>query len=119
MWTKFGTPTGAARLAAVTALQAYPGVERLDWLADRVLNDGQAFISYHAAVGLLAAANDLPEDDLPAVDRWLRRIGMPFEPQSGRGRALTAAREAVERRLSGRSAAAGRARGGRGRGGRG
>jgi hypothetical protein len=92
--------SGGERLAAVTALQAFPDPARIDWLAERVLHDEQAFISYHAAVALLASANDLPAGDLPAVERAVTRIGMPFDPQSGRGRALAAAREAVARRLS-------------------
>jgi hypothetical protein len=93
--------SGGLRLAAIAALQAFPDVRRLEWLEDRVLRDDHAFLRYQATVALLAAANELPRDDLPALRRTLTVIGHPeMNALSGRMRTLGAAREAVRRRLS-------------------
>lgn len=51
------------RLAAACALQVFPDVRYLDWLARRFDGD-QPFIAYHAGVALLSAARELPSTDL-------------------------------------------------------
>ena len=64
------TDSPGKHLAAVTALQAIPDPTHLSWLAERVAAE-KPFIGYHAVVALLAAARELPDDDLRFVDEAL------------------------------------------------
>jgi hypothetical protein len=79
------------RLAAIAMLQAKPDRERLDWLSACVdPATEQPFIGYHAAIALRAACRQLPLDDLPAVEKSLRRAldTVSGRPDSGRDRTL-------------------------------
>src|SRR5215207_9214061 len=69
-WSR--APRRGERLAAVTVLQVIPDPEYLPWLVDRIAAE-KPFIGYHAAVALLAAARELPNDDLPLVEDALVR----------------------------------------------
>jgi len=88
------------RLAAVTVLQVIPDPEYLPWLVDRIAAE-KPFIGYHAAVALLAAARELPNDDLPLVEDALVRAEAAagrLRRDADRAMTLRFVREELDRR---------------------
>ena len=88
------------RLAAVAALQAFPDPEHLSWLSDRIARE-KPFVGYHAAVALLAAARDLPDEHLDAVGHAVTRAeeaASRLRPDTDRAATLRSARATLERR---------------------
>jgi hypothetical protein len=63
------------RLTAVAILHAFPQVDELEWLAERLDNPvvESPFVGYQAAVALSQAARSLPSHDMPAVTTALER----------------------------------------------
>lgn len=88
------------RLAAVSALQAIPDVRYLDWLAERFSAE-KPFIAYHAALALLAAARELPHDELGQLGAALRQAessAARLRPDTDRARTLKFVDEEFQRR---------------------
>lgn len=97
--------SGAAgeRLAAIAVLHAFPRLDQLAWLADRLDNpDREApFVGYQAAVALGQAARSLPAEAQPQVGEAIEAAlvlaeKLPSDPD--RIRALQFAREESRRR---------------------
>jgi hypothetical protein len=63
------------RLAAIAILNAFPDVEHLPWLAERLDNPEteRPFVGYQAAMALAQAARSLPADDHAELDAALDR----------------------------------------------
>jgi len=97
------SPSPGERLAAIAILHAFPDVEQVDWLAERLDNpEGEApFVGYQAAVALGLAARGLRPDELPrvahAVDRALE-LARQLPSDSDRIRSLEHARDELARR---------------------
>lgn len=91
-----------SRLAAVSALQVIPDVRYLDWLAERMSTE-KPFVGYHAAVALLAAARELPLDQLDRLDAALTRAeneAARLPADADRTLTLRSAREELRRRTA-------------------
>lgn len=69
------SPSAGDRLAAIAILHAFPQVDELEWLADRLDNPAAEtpFVGYQAAVALGQAARSLPTTDRPAVRTAITR----------------------------------------------
>jgi hypothetical protein len=96
--TASGSP--GHRLAAVTVLQVIPDSSYLPWLVERIASE-KPFIGYHAAVALLAAARELPGDDLPRVEEALiqaEAVAGRLRPNTDRATTLGFVRDELTRR---------------------
>lgn len=92
------------RLAAITVLQSIPDPDYLKWLVERIAAE-KPFLGYHAAVGLLAAARELPMEDLPRVEQALMQAEAAagrLRPDTDRATTLRFVREELDRRKDGR-----------------
>jgi hypothetical protein len=95
------------RLGAIAVLNAFPDVDHVDWLADRLDNPvlEAPFVGYQAAVALAQAVRSLPAADQPLVESALRRAlalarRLPDDPD--RIRVIEHALDESGRRLAGR-----------------
>lgn len=86
------------RLAAVTILQLKPDPAYYDWLAQRMKEESN-FISYHAAVALLAAARHAGRNDRPGLEIAIRKAQEGLDEHTGRRRYLDRALDELRKPL--------------------